>query len=155
MNITKVVYERPKNSDIERKGPHDWAFVVDTDEELPHGYAGFGGMLRKVDGGWEAKSYISDRFSGTRDSREAAIRVCLPIAIRDSYKLKQTRDEERAEIERRGNYVRSLNAGLPNNIALFASNVHNLNEVLNFHIRIGDLDISQVKKWVSILKGAA
>jgi hypothetical protein len=155
MKIMRIKFEKPKTYEIEQCGGHAWSFVVETDVELPHGYSGFGGILRKVDGDWQARAHVSQDWGGSRRSREDAIENILTQSINDHHKLKNLRDEERAEIERRGNYVRSLNAGLPNNIALSASNVHNLNEVLNFHIRIRDLDISQVKKWVSILKGAA
>jgi hypothetical protein len=155
MKITNIKFEKPKTYEIERHGEHAWSFVVETDVELPHGYSGFGGILRKVDGDWQAKTFVSQDWGGSRRSREDAIENILTQSINDLHKLKIRRDEERAEIERRGNYVRSLHDGLPKSISLFATNLHELNEVLNFTIRIEDLDIAQVKKWVSILKGAA
>jgi len=167
MKILDVKYERPYA--IEKKECPDaqWRFVVTTDTMFPHGYPGFGGLLRSVAGVgtsqfWEARHFINTDWAEKALSREGAIQNLLPIAMK---RIEQWKQEEKQKdnrmIERRDKAAelhdllkRSLAASdLDLKETRFGVNDWELKEDAKFSIHLRNLSEAQALTIIKKLEG--
>lgn len=160
MNITKVKFEKPKPYEIQKYGNFDWSFLVEVDEVLPHGYHGFGGIVRKTGATgqdasavqWEAKSWSAAPFGPPSSSRENAIHGCLDDAKAALRVWKDQMSTHDAKVQERNDVAKVLRVGLPEGVKVWVSNADKIDDPLQFHIEIKNLDGEAVQKWLALLR---
>lgn len=152
MIILGITYEKPKGYEIDRYGKFDWSFLVKVDETLAHGHNGFGGMIRRAGPLWEAKSWSAPAFSYPAASRQEAVQSCLDSAASS---LRAWVDETTAhdsKVKARSDVAKVLRVGLPEGVKVWVSNADKLEEPLQFHIEIKNLDSDAVQKFLAGLR---
>lgn len=84
-------YAKLGYQDQESFGPADFKFQAYVNEPLAHGCTGFGGVLKRDSSGqWIAApwQYAQEGIFGSPGkTREAAVRNCLPLAIKQAKEL--------------------------------------------------------------------
>lgn len=158
MKITHIEFKRPLPCDIERKGEHEWSFIVDTDEELPHGYNGFGGILKRIGDDvqgylWQARAHVAENFGVPARTREAAIDCCLAGAnsALQAWKEKETETEERRQ--NRFSARTRLADLMPknSNVRVFLENPEQLDETPRYTINMVGMSKSHVEQWACLM----
>ncbi len=90
-------YTKPRMYDVKYAPDALWEFKVQTDEKCPHGYNGFGGLLRRVPDGdryvWQARHYGHTEWAASASGRLAAIDKLIPIACE---KIQQSVDKKKS-----------------------------------------------------------
>lgn len=152
MVILKLKFQKPKPYEIERHGVFDWSFDVEVDEELPHGYKGFGGLVCRRGGLWEAKSWSADHFGIPSFSREEAIKNCLNGALVSLRKFKDEIKIRETKIQHRENVAKDLRIGLPEGVKVWVSNADKIDEPLRFHVEIRNLDSVGIYTFLALLR---
>lgn len=136
-----------------------WEFKVETDEEMPHGHKGFGGLLRKTAEGWQARHYKNTEWGKPASDRLTAIQNIVEATAKTitEYKAKQA-EAERNRNERHS-AVRNLTDAiqkatkLPGEIQVHDSTAWHPEKPQEFEITVKGLTRDQLKKWHTLLKG--
>ena len=153
MRVISVTYEKPSEVTAQRYGA-SWEFSVETDTEFPHGYKGFGGVLRRVHVGegvqWQAAHYSNTDWAAPSPARQTAIANLLPSAFAAMAKWQaeeQAADALRAARRNQAAILRNLltahRTGLDIGVHV---NDFELDEPVRYNVTLTNLNEQQVRE---------
>jgi hypothetical protein len=126
-------------------------FEAQTNADMPHGYPYYGGELRKVVDGWQARSR-NEPWGATGITRIKAITNSLPHAIKSEIIYQTQKITHAAATAERNKIVQSLRTDLPQNVEIWMTNINTVEQTPEFRVTFTDLSKEEVKLILALQK---
>jgi hypothetical protein len=158
--VIQVKYERPRGTSVREGQEHlregvQWEFSATLDQNLEHGYPGFGGLLRRIGTDrWAARHYNNTDWAGSSLTREGAIQNLVPAVILSMREFKEKQAAELAEYNRRGKIRQELADLFPDGVRVGVTGQvdASLDVPLHFSLHIRGLSEADVRKLADLMQ---